>query len=285
MYDNNPFRLAKQLVQEANKQFKTYENCLEYYMDKGLSEDAARKECNAQEAENIGESNERLAKQDPREFGSEPFDQEDMASLRDQRTIDAITNHHNQYIMHTAHASDPNKSEQERAAHRAEANKHLKEKKAHMAVSGLNPQLSNNPADVPVDQQNAVKESEEIENLLDLIEALCEELDIDSDTLLEGYGNLSSKMRGKNKRRYEALVRSREGAKERAEARGERYQDKEPLGSITTLLNYANNSATQQQAAADPRSFPPGSPKTADRIRAFVNKRNKNQQYEYPYKG
>jgi hypothetical protein len=154
MYNFNPFRLAKQLV-EADYQ--------------------------------------RLAKQDPREFSSEPPDDEDMADLRNRRSEDAIVHHHHQHLMHSLAASSPGKSEEERRMHKEEAGKHLKEKLALMASTGIKPQLSNDPKDVPDNEQNPVpfktfneSQDQEIQNLLDIIEALSEELGIDSNDLFEG---------------------------------------------------------------------------------------------------
>jgi hypothetical protein len=197
MYDNNPFRLAKKLA-ESDYQ--------------------------------------RSYQQDPREFSSEPADDEDMNNLRDRRSEDAITHHHHQYLMHSLAASSPEKSEEERRMHKEEAEKHLKEKLALMAASGIKPQLSNDPKDVPDNEQEPVpfkqfnesqeqeiehqvkrkvkmeskefknliesivdarpmsleeeyqqklnEAEQEIEHLLDIIEALSEELGIDSNELL-----------------------------------------------------------------------------------------------------
>jgi hypothetical protein len=117
MYNFNPFRLAKELA-EADYQ--------------------------------------RLAKQDPREFSSEPPDEEDMTDLRNRRSEDAIAHHHHQHLMHSLAASSPGKSEEERRMHKEEAGKHLKEKLALMASTGIKPQLSNDPKDVPDNEQNPV---------------------------------------------------------------------------------------------------------------------------------
>lgn len=245
MYDLNPFRQAKQILE-----------------------------------------NERLAKQDPREFASEPFDPED---TKDANLRNTIEHHHYNWIMHSALTSDPSKSQEERAEHAKQAKMHLKEKLANMNQSGIVMDLSNDPRDVPEHIQaqpnflpstskKQVEESEEIEELLDIIDALCEEIGIDSDELFEGYGYMTKGVH----RQYRAIADYRDRA---AKARGERRtlgRNHQPIeirdpDDFDKEEDYNQLSDEEQkareQARRDPRKFPPGSPKTKQKIANLVAKR------------